>query len=116
MPSIILGIINRKRLPEDWGEFAKDTLNGALGGLIYIGNITNLIASGYVGTTTPFDSLLEDFYGVVTAKDMMKKLDNVVTMISKLTGFPYIGIKRLVTGKPFGEPKGIKSKTKLKPI
>lgn len=103
-PSILLGVINRKRLPEDLGEFAKDILNSAIGGVIYIGNLTNILASGFVGATTPLDSLLEDFYGAVTAKDMTAKMDKVMNILSKVLGFPYIAIKRIVKGEPFGKP------------
>jgi hypothetical protein len=104
VPQIIMGVISRKRIQEDPKEFAADILDGALNGLLYIGNITSFIASGFMGATTPLDSLIEDIYWAAMAKDPMKKLDHVTEIISKATGFPYLGIKRIVTGEPFGKP------------
>uniref|UniRef100_A0A6M3K8T1 Putative acetyltransferase n=1 Tax=viral metagenome TaxID=1070528 RepID=A0A6M3K8T1_9ZZZZ len=115
VPSIMIGVISRKRLPEDLGELARDVLNGALGGLIYIGNVTNMMASGFMGATTPIESLYEDIYNAYMAKDIWKKLDHITRIMSKLTGFPYIGIKRLIKGEPFGKPAKTKSKG-LQPI
>lgn len=103
VPAVMIGVISRKRIPEDIGEFAKDILNGTLGGLIYIGNITNLITMGFMGATTPLDSLYEDVYKTVQTKDNWKKLGHFAMMISKLIGFPLLGIKRIITGKPLGE-------------
>jgi hypothetical protein len=109
-PALMIGIINRKRLPEDLGELAKDILNAALGGLIYIGNFTNAIASGFMSTATPLESLIQDFWGAYNAKDMWKKLDNLADAISKLSGFPYLAVKRIVKGEVLGKPKKQKKK------
>jgi len=110
VPAVMIGAISRKRLPEDWGEFAKDILSGALGGLIYVGNMLSILAMGFMGATTPLDSLYEDVYKTVQAKDNWKKLDHLASMISKVVGFPYLAIKRIVTGKPLGEPAKTKKK------
>ena len=115
VPAMIIGIINRRRLPEDLGEFAKDVLNGALGGLIYFGNITNMIASGFMGATTPIESLFEDFYNFYRTKDAWAKLDKLVSAISKLKGVPYLAVKRIIKGEPFGKPPKTKKKG-LEPI
>lgn len=102
LPSVMLGIINRKRLQENASEFSKDVLNGSFGGLIYIGNIMNMLATGFKGTTTPLESLYEDAYNFIMTDDGWKKLDKFVSIISKLSGIPYIGIKRLLTGNIYG--------------
>jgi hypothetical protein len=115
IPSVMIGVISRKRLPEDWGEFAKDILSGAFGGLIYVGNMFSILAMGFMGATTPLDSLYEDVYETIQAKDNWKRLDHLADMISKLAGIPYLGIKRGITGKPLGEPTKTKAKS-LGPI
>jgi len=116
VPSVLFGVISRKRLPEDIGELARDILNGALGGLIYLGNITNMMTMGFMGATTPIESLYEDIYNAYRSKDIWKKLDNLANMISKLVGFPYLAIKRIAKGEPFGRPAKKKKGEKLKKI
>ena len=115
VPSVMIGAISRKRLPEDLGELAKDILNGALGGLIYLGNVTNLLAMGFMGTTTPLDSLYEDIYNTVQVKDPWKKLEHLTTFISKVVGFPFLALKRLAKGEPFGKVTP-KKKKGLEPL
>jgi len=115
VPSIMLGVISRKRLPEDFGELAKDILNGALGGLIYLGNFTNIIAQGFMGTTTPLDALLADAFRVIQSKEMINKLDALADIAAKLSGLPYMAVKRIIRGEPLGKtPK--KERKGLEPI
>ncbi|MCM8784564.1 MAG: hypothetical protein NC818_07385 [Candidatus Omnitrophica bacterium] len=116
VPAFFIGWINRKRIQEDLTEFALDVLNSGIGGILYIGSIINIFVSGYTADT-PLGSLFEDIKILAQTKNMWKKLDRFMQIISKIIGIPYISIKRIISGKPLGETKEkTKIKGQLKPL
>jgi len=101
-PTFLIGLISRKRITTDVGEFAKDILNQAVGGTAFLGSLTSMIALGFKGEMTPIESYINELFTMATAKKPETKLRAFIDLMAQSTGLPVLGIRRILQGKPFG--------------
>ena len=109
LPAYAIGSIDRQRLSRNAGEFIGDIAIQASNSLFLTEEIVKALATGYM-PRTPMEEFTTDIEGTIKAKKPEVKADRAARLISAFTGIPYIGIKRIIKGKPFGEPVGGKHK------
>jgi hypothetical protein len=104
LPAIVMGIISRKRTQEDIGEFLNDGLAQTTGGLVLLGDLFNFGSNKTQVGVNALTSLQQTLGRALAGKKMETKLDGIARLVSGLTGLPYVGVKRLITGQPLGKP------------
>lgn len=97
LPSMLIGLIGRKSLPDEPEDYAKDMLNQVGGGMLFIGPLMQDYA-----TYSPLSNIEKEVSAYKKSKKPETKLKHAVRGISHITGVPYIGIERAITRKPFG--------------
>lgn len=97
MPAFLIGLISRKRLPEDPKEMALDVAQQITGTIILLSHLYNSW-----GSTTPLDALIQDARMVIHGKKIPTKVKYLLRLVSKIYGIPYTQIERTILGKPFG--------------
>jgi hypothetical protein len=102
IPAFVIGWINRRRLQEGAGEYAKDIVNQACGGLVFWGSLAEAWASKGFRGENPLDTLLKDTYATATADTGKKRLKAGVKLLGETTGLPVTGVKRILTGNLMG--------------
>ena len=76
IPAFVIGWINRRRLQEGAGEYAKDIVNQACGGLVFWGSLAEAWASKGFRGENPLDTLLKD-KATVGINDIWRSFSNV---------------------------------------
>lgn len=104
LPALWIGWVNRKRFPEGLGELASDIAQTSMGGLFITGMIFSSMAAGRPTSGTMFDSFIQDIAGIFLGKKPGTKVDRTIRVLSKISGIPYVGVKRIITGQPLGKP------------
>jgi hypothetical protein len=70
---------------------------------------------GYWNESTPIESYFTDLKNLLMAKKPEKQAEAAKQLGAAVTGFPYIGLKRIFTGKLFGATETKKGKTRGNP-
>jgi len=102
LPGLVIGLMTRKGLPEDEEDLFWDIANGYLGSMFILGNIINSSSSGYWGGITPIQSAMQELQWMMTGKKLSTKMRHGLTLLGMISGVPYKGIERILTGRPFG--------------
>lgn len=102
VPGLLYGMSQRKRWQDNAGEVLNDLAGQALGGMMYL---TELMPLGKgQRDMNPITNMGQAIKTAFYSKKPIVKIDNAMKAIAAARGIPYMGIKRLFTGQPFGKP------------
>lgn len=102
VPGLLYGMSQRKRWQDNAGEVLNDLAGQALGGMMYL---TELMPLGKgQRDMNPITNMGQAIKTAFSSKKPIVKIDNAMKAIAAARGIPYMGIKRLFTGQPFGKP------------
>ena len=102
VPAFLIGLVSRKRLPKNIGEFTSDTVSQVFGSLIILGNIFQSLSMKFQGDLTPLEGYSSDIYSMAKGKELSTKLRALGRFTGKVTGLPYPAGERIFKGQPLG--------------